>query len=93
MGRRVLVVDDDVLVLELLASMLNALGCDTLTARSGTEALGTIAKDRTIEILISDLNMPGLAGSELAQRRFPVLRKPFGQTDLRRVMAEATGLC
>jgi two-component system, cell cycle response regulator CpdR len=39
MGRRVLVVDDDVLVLELLASMLDELGCDPLTAHSGTEAL------------------------------------------------------
>jgi two-component system cell cycle response regulator CpdR len=114
MGRRVLVVDDDVLVLELLASMLVELGCDIVTARSGTEALGTIAKDRTIEILISDINMPGLAGSELAVRArsyrpglkvmlltggadhslgFPLLRKPFGPSDLRRVMAEATGLC
>jgi two-component system cell cycle response regulator CpdR len=114
MGRRVLVVDDDVLVLELLASMLDELGCDPLTARSGTEAIGTIAKDQTIEMLISDLNMPGLAGSELAQRArsyrpelkvilvtgggghsqgFPLLRKPFAQSDLQRVMAEATGLC
>jgi hypothetical protein len=32
--------------------MLEELGCDTLTARPGTEPLGTIAKDQTIEILI-----------------------------------------
>jgi CheY-like chemotaxis protein len=114
MGRRVLVVDDDVLVLELLAEMLADLGCDTLMARSATEALGTIANDQTIEILISDINMPGLAGSDLAERahsyrlhlkvilltggpadsrRFPLLRKPFAQSDLQRVMADATGLC
>jgi PleD family two-component response regulator len=55
MARRVLVVDDDVLVLELLACMLADLGCDTLTARSATEALGTIAKDERIEILITIL--------------------------------------
>jgi two-component system, cell cycle response regulator CpdR len=60
MGRRVLVVDDDVLVLELLAYMLSDLGCDTLTARSGTEALGTIAKDTTIELLISDNRHAGI---------------------------------
>jgi CheY-like chemotaxis protein len=114
MGRRVLVVDDDVLVLELLADMLADLGCDTLTARSATEALGTLADDQTIEILISDINMPGLAGSELAVRAhsyrpylkvilltggtadsqgFPLLRKPFVQSDLQRIMAETTGLC
>jgi CheY-like chemotaxis protein len=114
MGRRVLVVDDDVLVLGLVAYMLADLGCDTLTARSATEALGTLANDQTIEILISDINMPGLAGSDLAERArsyrphlkvilltggtddsrgFPLLRKPFAQSDLQRVMAETTGLC
>jgi DNA-binding NtrC family response regulator len=114
MGRRVLLVDDDVLVLEVIAYMLADLGCDTLTARSATDALGAIANDETIEILISDINMPGLAGSELAEhacsyrpqlkvilitggpadsRGFPLLRKPFGQSELARVMAEATGLC
>jgi DNA-binding NtrC family response regulator len=107
-------VDDDVLVLELLACMLADLGCDTLTARSATEALGTIAKDERIEILISDIDIPGLNGSALAERArsyrpqlkvilltggpaisrsFPLLRKPFVQSDLQRVMAEATGLC
>jgi CheY-like chemotaxis protein len=67
-GRRVFVVDDDILVLELLAYMLADLGCDTLTARSGSKALGTIAQDQTIEILFSDINMPGLDGSNLAAR-------------------------
>ncbi len=43
MARRVLVVDDDLLVLEALADMLADLGCDFLTARSAAEALGTIA--------------------------------------------------
>ena len=60
MGRRVLVVDDDPLVLELVASMLEELGCETLLARSGTDALGTLAEDQTIDILIADINMPGL---------------------------------
>ncbi len=91
--------------------MLADLGCDTLTVRSGTEALGTIADDQTIEILISDINMPGLAGVDLTERARSYrpelkvilitagsadnrgLRKPFAQSDLQRVMAEATGVC
>jgi CheY-like chemotaxis protein len=114
MGRPVLLLDDDVLVLEVIAHMLADLGCDTLTARSATAALGAIADDETIEILISDIDMPGLDGSALAERArayrpelrvilltggladsrgLPFLRKPFAQSDLRRVMAEATELC
>ena len=73
MGRRALVVDDDTQILELVASMLEELGCETLLARSGTEALGTIANDQTIEILIADATMPGLEGSDLAARARRVL--------------------
>jgi CheY-like chemotaxis protein len=68
LGRRALVVDDDAQVLELVASMLEELGCETLLARSGTEALGTIANDQTIDVLVADITMPGLAGSALAER-------------------------
>jgi len=32
----------------VLAAMLEELGCETILARSGTEALGTIAEDQTM---------------------------------------------
>ncbi|MFY9896362.1 MAG: response regulator [Xanthobacteraceae bacterium] len=62
-----MVVDDNLLVLEVIASMLEELGCETLRARSGTEALGTIANGQ-IDVLIADIDMPGLDGSTLATR-------------------------
>ena len=114
MTHRALVVDDDPLILELIASMLEELGCDTVTARSGTDALGQLATDRSIEMLFADINMPGLSGTELAERArdfrpelrilllsgpesdahgFPLLRKPFSESDLRRAMTHTTGLC
>lgn len=114
MSRRALVTDDDPQMLELIASMLEELGCDTLTARSGTDALGQLVADRSIDMLFADINMPGLSGVELAERArafrpelrilllsgdesdahgFPLLRKPFSQSDLHRIMADTTGLC
>ena len=111
MPRRALVADDDPLTRELIASMLEELGCETLTARSATDALGQL---EGIDMLFADVNMPGLSGRELAERArdfrpqlrvllvsglesdgrgFPLLRKPFSQSDLRRVLAETTGPC
>ena len=114
MPRRALVVDDDPLTLELIASMLEEQGCETLTAHSGTDAVGQLARDHSIDMLFADINMPGLSGPELAERArqfrpelpvlllsgresdgrgFPLLRKPFSESDLRRAMADTTGLC
>jgi CheY-like chemotaxis protein len=66
--RTVLVVDDDPLVLELAAAMLEDLGCAVVAAADGTEALAKIAQDQRIEVLLTDINMPGLSGCELAER-------------------------
>jgi two-component system, cell cycle response regulator CpdR len=68
MARRALVVDDDPLVLETVVSMLEELGCETILARSGSEALGQLAQNQSVEILIADINMPGLSGVQLALR-------------------------
>jgi two-component system, cell cycle response regulator CpdR len=57
MPRRALVVDDDPLTRELIASMLEDLGCETLTARSATEALGQLARDQSIDMLFADVNI------------------------------------
>jgi CheY-like chemotaxis protein len=51
MARTVLVVDDDLLVLDITAGMLEDLGCRVLTAASGAEALEQLADDRNIENL------------------------------------------
>ena len=69
MGSRVLVVDDDLLVLEVVAFMLEELGCEPLRARSGTKALGTIANDQTIDVLITDINM----SSSTTNTRRPII--------------------
>jgi hypothetical protein len=67
MARTVLVVDDESLVLEVIAAMLEDMGCRVVTATTGAEALAKLAADPRIAILISDINMPGMSGYELAE--------------------------
>src|ERR1700731_4714548 len=66
--RTVLVVDDDPLVLGVTASMLEDLGCRVETASSTDQALDKLESNGAIEVLITDINMPGVGGYELAER-------------------------
>ena len=68
MGRKVLVVDDEPLVLDVVATMLEELGCDVETAHTGADALNRLGSEEHIDILLADINMPGLDGRKLAYR-------------------------
>jgi CheY-like chemotaxis protein len=65
---RMLVVDDEYLVLLATASMLEDLGCEVETASDAIEALSKLGNDPQIDALITDVNMPGLSGIELAEQ-------------------------
>jgi CheY-like chemotaxis protein len=66
-SRVVLVVDDEPLVLDITTSMLFDLGCEVVTAADADQALEMLSTDSRIEILITDINMPGMDGYALAQ--------------------------
>ena len=68
MSRVALVVDDDPAVLELLAEMLEELGCEVITQQDAAEALSVLREDRRIKLLLTDINMPGIAGYDLAEQ-------------------------
>ena len=74
---RVMVVEDDSLVAELAAGMLNELGFDASVAHSAKEALDQVAAGEKPKLVFSDIVMPGgLSGIELAHNirdRFPEL--------------------
>lgn len=57
---RVLVADDDALVLSLVADYLEAAGHQVLRAEDGIQARSLL--ENGVEILITDLHMPGLDG-------------------------------
>ncbi|KAA2234851.1 MHYT domain-containing protein [Salinarimonas soli] len=64
----VLVVDDDPLVRENTAAMLDDLGHEVIEARSGEEALGLVHQARRIDLVLTDHVMPGMTGGALASR-------------------------
>ena len=63
----VLVVDDDVEVLPILARMLEPLRCRVVTAVDGADALAKFSED-DFDVLVTDLAMPKLNGLQLAER-------------------------
>jgi serine phosphatase RsbU (regulator of sigma subunit) len=61
---RVLVVDDSDLTRQLIADMLEDLGCDVEQARSGAEALAVIERNNT-EVVVCDLHMTDDSGYDV----------------------------
>jgi two-component system, cell cycle sensor histidine kinase and response regulator CckA len=91
----ILVVDDEDLVLTMGQAILSAYGYDVLLANSGQEALEILSeKNGQIDLVISDLVMPGMSGRELVEQikhfspETPILRTsgyvwPASQTNER----------
>lgn len=66
-GETVLVVDDEHAVRALIAEVLVELGCQVLQAEHGAGALAILQSDVPIDLLISDVGLPGgMNGRQLA---------------------------
>jgi len=70
----VLLVDDDEIVQATVASMLEDLGYTVLTALSGAEALAILEKGAKVDLLFTDVVMPGaVSGRQLAERALAIV--------------------
>jgi CheY-like chemotaxis protein len=65
---KILVVDDDGLILMNTAALLEDLGHSVIEAGSGEEALALFAEHLDIDLVVTDEAMPGMKGSQLAER-------------------------
>jgi HAMP domain-containing protein/CheY-like chemotaxis protein/signal transduction histidine kinase len=76
-GRKVLVVDDDVRNIFALSSVLERRGMTVLTAGTGREAIGIIEATPDLGIVLMDIMMPEMDGYETMQviRHNPLFRR------------------
>lgn len=68
----VLVVEDDPDVRQTAVELLEDNGFTVVEAASGREALKIIAGDPTIRVMFTDVMMPGISGTTLAQRALAI---------------------
>ncbi len=77
-GLSVLLVEDDAAVRDTVAGMISSLGYRVVTAPDGVTALSLLQAERTPDLLMTDVVMPGgIDGLELARRaraQYPSLR-------------------
>jgi len=68
-GKKVLLVDDDDAVRGAAVGLLTSLGYQVVAAPGGTEALAIMARMADIDVLFTDVVMPGgMSGGELAEQ-------------------------
>ena len=77
-SEKILVVEDDPLVRELTVGYLADLGYETLNAENGIEALSVLANGESVDLVVSDIVMPGgMSGLDLSsaiRERFRSIR-------------------
>jgi CheY-like chemotaxis protein len=56
-AQKVLIVDDDLLIVKAMAAKLNRAGYETLEASDGAEAIALVRKERP-DLIVLDLNFP-----------------------------------
>jgi two-component system, chemotaxis family, sensor kinase CheA len=64
----VLLVDDSAFFRNMLAPVLKAAGYDVTTAAGGEEAIALLQRNRRFDVILTDIDMPGMSGFELAEQ-------------------------
>lgn len=77
MPKRILLIDDDVLVLKSLQNLLTREGFELECAKSGEEAANKI-KTNAVDLIICDIRMPGQDGISVMRRLKQVCKEGVG---------------
>ena len=67
-GEIILVVEDETVVRDMIVEVLTDLGYRTLQAADGLQGLELLASSRHIDLLVTDVGLPGLNGRQMADQ-------------------------
>ena len=75
MAKKILIIEDEEIMLNLLEKKLKAVGYDITTAKNGQEGLDTL-RSQNFDLVLSDIIMPKLGGLEVMEKmsQDPVLK-------------------
>jgi two-component system alkaline phosphatase synthesis response regulator PhoP len=85
-GKKVLVVDDEIHIVHVVAIKLRNNGYEVLTAENGAEALKVACEEKP-DIIVTDFQMPVMAGLEMVE----ALRQNQDTADVPVIMLTARG--
>jgi two-component system, chemotaxis family, sensor kinase CheA len=67
-ARAVLLIDDSAFFRNMLAPVLKAAGYEVTTATGGEEAVALLQKGRRFDVVLTDIDMPGMSGFDFAEQ-------------------------
>ncbi len=73
MSKKILIIDDEDLVVRSIQKLLTKEGYEVTVARSGEEALGVL-QAQEVDLIVCDVRMPGMNGVETIKRIRDLLR-------------------
>lgn len=76
-GVKILVVDDDALVLEALSLLIDSFGYECFSAENGRQAL-ELLEEKAVDIVVTDVVMPEMGGMELLKH----IKERYTNTDV-----------
>ncbi|HNV86701.1 MAG TPA: response regulator [Candidatus Omnitrophota bacterium] len=73
MAKKILIIDDEELIVQTLARVLEKNRYDVLIAKTGNDAI-VMAEEEDFDLIISDVRMPGMNGVETCRSVLEVIK-------------------
>ena len=74
MAKKILVIDDEDLIIRSLAKLLEKTGYEAFIAKTGLDAM-VMVEEESFDLIISDIRMPGINGIEAIKGIYNILEK------------------